>query len=174
MNDIQQIRQMLASCSKSERREVFEHLRNEFGIHPLEQTLHARAEVILEAIHRAGELTRRMIRGVIAGAAFDVEVADRLTGWSKLPLAGDPPYDCHLRDQSGEVKVQVKLQRSKGGQPMMGGSAGKANSFADTLYVVETQKTRAGTKKTTGSSTRPYRFGEFDILAVAMYPSTQR
>jgi len=39
-------------------------------------------------------------------------------------------------------------------------------------YVVETQRTRGGTDKATGSATRPYRFGEFDILAVAMHPST--
>jgi hypothetical protein len=37
---------------------------------------------------------------------------------------------------------------------------------------VETQKTRAGNRKTTGQKTRPYRFGEFDILAVSMEPAT--
>jgi hypothetical protein len=46
--------------------------------------------------------------------------------------------------------------------------------FPSDLYVVETQKTRKGEKRKTGSATRPYRFGEFDVLAVAMYPSTQR
>jgi hypothetical protein len=40
------------------------------------------------------------------------------------------------------------------------------------MYVVETQRTRRGSDKKTGGSTRPYRFGEFDLLAVAMYPST--
>jgi hypothetical protein len=40
------------------------------------------------------------------------------------------------------------------------------------MYVVETQRTRRGSNKKTGGSTRPYRFGEFDLLAVAMYPST--
>jgi hypothetical protein len=40
--------------------------------------------------------------------------------------------------------------------------------------VVETQKTRAGRQRNTGGSTRPYRFGEFDLLAVAMQPSTGR
>ena len=42
------------------------------------------------------------------------------------------------------------------------------------MYVVETQKTRAGIDRRTGSSTRPYRFEEFDVLAVAMHPSTNR
>ena len=40
------------------------------------------------------------------------------------------------------------------------------------MHVVETQRTRRGSNKRTGGSTRPYRFGEFDLLAVAMYPST--
>ena len=38
------------------------------------------------------------------------------------------------------------------------------------LYVVEVQRTRSGLEN--GESTRPYRFGEFDILAVNMHPST--
>ena len=38
------------------------------------------------------------------------------------------------------------------------------------LYVVETQKTRAGTDND-GADTRPYRFGDFDILAVNMEPA---
>jgi hypothetical protein len=40
------------------------------------------------------------------------------------------------------------------------------------MYVVEKQKTRKGVKRKTGGSTRPYRFGAFDVLAVATYPST--
>jgi hypothetical protein len=39
-------------------------------------------------------------------------------------------------------------------------------------YVVETQRTRGGKDVLTGEATRPYRFGEFDILAVSMHPST--
>ena len=40
------------------------------------------------------------------------------------------------------------------------------------MYVVETQRTRGGKDATTQEDTRPYRFGEFDILAVSMHPST--
>lgn len=40
------------------------------------------------------------------------------------------------------------------------------------MYVVETQRTRGGKNPVTGEDTRPYRFGEFDLLAVAMQPST--
>jgi hypothetical protein len=39
------------------------------------------------------------------------------------------------------------------------------------MFVVETQKTRGG-KDSNGGDTRPYRFGEFDILAVSLHPST--
>lgn len=39
------------------------------------------------------------------------------------------------------------------------------------MWVVETQKTRGG-KDRKGKNTRPYRFGEFDIIAVCLHPST--
>jgi hypothetical protein len=48
------------------------------------------------------------------------------------------------------------------------GKRGSMTSF----YVVETQKSRKGIHRTTGETTRPYRFGEFDILAVCMEPAT--
>jgi hypothetical protein len=41
------------------------------------------------------------------------------------------------------------------------------------MYVVEVQKTRGGIDLQTNEDTRPYRFGEFDILAVNMHPSTR-
>lgn len=42
------------------------------------------------------------------------------------------------------------------------------------MYVVETPRTRGGKDLTSGEDTRPYRYGEFDILAVSMHPSTNR
>ena len=39
--------------------------------------------------------------------------------------------------------------------------------------MVEVQKTRGGFDPQTNEDTRPYRFGEFDILAVNMHPSTR-
>lgn len=51
--------------------------------------------------------------------------------------------------------------------------ASEANAnFPDDMYVVEVQKTRGGIDPTTGQDTRPYRFGDFDILAVNLHPST--
>jgi len=38
------------------------------------------------------------------------------------------------------------------------------------MYVVEVQKTKTGERN--GEKTRPYRFGDFDILAVNLHPST--
>lgn len=41
-----------------------------------------------------------------------------------------------------------------------------------TPYVAETKRTRGGVDSGTGQKTRPYRFGEVDILAVCLQPST--
>ncbi len=172
MSKLEQIKHLLSRCTPAQREEIFHHLREEVAIHPLEAQLHAKAEIILEAIQRAGGLTLRMIRGVIAEAAFGVEVVERLWGWEQLPVSGDPPYDFRLRDRKGDVRVQVKLQRSKEGRPMQAREAYR--SFPADMFVVETQKTRKGTKGKNGKTTRPYRFGEFDLLAVAMYPSIKR
>jgi len=40
------------------------------------------------------------------------------------------------------------------------------------MFVAETQRTRGGTDPQTHEDTRPYRFGDFDILAISMHPST--
>src|SRR6202012_2597586 len=63
------------------------------------------------------------------------------------------------------------------------------NYYGEEFYVVEVQKTRSGEKTTeeavagtgekiertqkTTVQTRPYRFSDFDILAVNMHPSTR-
>ena len=75
---------------------------------------------------------------------------------------GDLPYDAALKDGSSTVKVQVKMQRRAVGAAWIRGGAA----------VVEVQRTRGG--KRDGEDTRPYRFGEFDILAVCMEPSHGR
>lgn len=130
------------------------------------------AELILEAIHRAGPLTLRGIRGVLAESAFELNVVKKLVAWTSLPTPNDPPYDFLLDDGRGPIKVQVKLQRKKADRPM------RANEgyrwLAADMFVVETQRTRKGKDFRTGEDTRPYRFGEFDVLAVAAEPSTQK
>jgi hypothetical protein len=175
MSRAAQIQKLLSECTPAQREEVFRQLRLEFPIHPLETQLHTKAEIILEAIQRAGGLTLRMITGVIAEAAFEVEVVERLKGWKRIPRAGDLAYDFLLKDKKGEVRVQVKLQRSKAGIPWPAHLARRAwRSLPTDMFVVETQKTRAGKARGSAGSTRPYRFGEFDVLAVSLYPATKR
>jgi hypothetical protein len=152
---------LLEQCSVEERREIFNHLRREFPIHRLEADLNTQAEVILEAMARSSDLTMRGIRGIIAEAAFLVDVLQKLDGWRIVEIVGDAPYDFLIEDGVGRVSIQVKMQRRQKGTPFVRG--GK--------FVVETQRTRTG-KDSAGGATRPYRFGEFDILAVSLHPST--
>lgn len=156
-----EILRLLEQCSHEERREIFQYLRREFPIHPLEADLNTQAEVILEAMARSSDLTMRGIRGIIAEAAFLVDVLQKLKGWKVLEIEGDAPYDFLIEDAAGAVRIQVKMQRRSKAIPLV--RAGK--------LVVETQRTRTG-KDAAGGATRPYRFGEFDILAVSLHSST--
>ena len=162
---IQQIYRILTGASKEERIRIFEQLRGEFPIHALEKEWNANAELILEAISRATDLTKRGIRGVIAEAAFDQSLVQQLHdhGWKNQTPAGDHPFDFLLDDGTGPVKIQVKMQRLEKMVPKLWAPKSQ-------FFVVETQKTRSG-KDSSGKATRPYRFGEFDILAVSMHPS---
>ena len=159
---IEKIRALLAKCGAEERRQIFEELRATIPIHAFETRMNAKAEVILEALDRAGDLTLRGIRGIIGEATFVREVVPLLTGWKDVTPPGDLPYDAALKDGSSTVKVQVKMQRRAAGVAWIRGGAA----------VVEVQRTRGG--KRAGKDTRPYRFGEFDILAVCMEPSHGR
>lgn len=172
MTEVDEAKQLLAQLTSEQRREVFRLLRAEFPIHPIEARLNTEAEIILEAINRASDLTLRGIRGVIAEAAFATDVVDSLTGWKDVTPAGDAPYDFALADDVGTVRIQVKLQRQRAQAPMFSEEAPRWTGLPAGLYVVETQRTRGGTAPD-GRQTRPYRFGEFDILAVAMHPSTR-
>ena len=167
------IRQLLAQCSPEEQATVFQELRARHMIHEFEEVIGAPAETILEALHRAPELTRRMLRGVIADAAFRQFAIRPLAdlGWRDVTPVGNFAYDYKLEDSTGSVSVQVKLQRSERGAPVVrrGGRFG----FGETVHMVETQKTRTGTDSQ-DKLTRPYRYDEFDILAVSMQPSTAK
>src|SRR5208283_5137644 len=101
MTPIEQIKELLSRCSVAQRREIFEYLRAEFPIHPIEEKLYAQAEIILEAIDRASDLTLRGIRGVIAEASFEINVVNKLVGWENITPEGDLPYDFLLKDAVG-------------------------------------------------------------------------
>jgi len=165
---VDEIKKVIDECTKQEQKIIFEYLRLKFSIHPIEQQLNTTAEVILEAIARASDLTLRGIRGIIAEASFKQTVVNQLTGREDITPPGDNPYDFLLKDAIGEIRVQVKMQRLKNGHPM---SAKEGYRFLSAdKYVVETQRTRGGKDKT-NADTRPYKFDEFDILAVSMHPS---
>lgn len=165
------IRELLATCSIEEQEVLFRELRARHLIHEFEEIIGAPAEMILEAVHRAPELTRRMLRGVIADASFRQHVVRSLDvfGWRDVTPVGNFAYDYKLDDGAGAVTVQVKLQRSARGVPVV--KRGERYGFDEMVHIVETQKTRTGTDGD-DNQTRPYRYGEFDVLAVSMQPST--
>jgi len=164
IRDLNRLRKLIGDARPEVRLAIFDELRKEYPIHPLEAKIGISAEVILSAAARSGELTLRMTRDVIAEAAFETYVVNALPNWVSEPVLGNQPFDFRLRDAEGPLTVQVKLQRSERGVPKLRGG----------LFVAETQRTRSGPDQSTGLSTRPYHFGEFDILAVAMHPSSQR
>jgi hypothetical protein len=155
--------------------------------HPLEREWAVDSDRILTAIDRSSDLTKRGIRGIIAEAVFVNEIAPSAaaSGWRPTELRGDHPYDALLKKGDRSARIQVKLQRLEGGTPKQ---YYPAYYPQQTLFVVEVQKTRTGEKTArnkvpgTGATitttesvkikTRPYHFGDFDILAVSMHPST--
>jgi hypothetical protein len=163
---------MLSRCSFEEQAVLFREMRERHLIHQFEQVIGAPAEMILEAVHRAPELTRRMLRGVIADAAFRTFAVPCFEplGWRDITPEGNFAYDYLMEDRHGPVSIQVKLQRSEKGVPVI--KAGGRFGFNEHVFIAETQKTRTGSKGL--ALTRPYRYGEFDILAVSMQPSTTK
>ena len=165
----ERIAALIRACDDPTRSRLLQYLREIVPPHPFEAKIGASAEVILEALQRSGELTVRMFRGVMAEAAFEADVVRQLTGWSSAPVEGSPSFDFALRDRAGEVRVQVKLQRSERGSPLVTGQ--KKRQLEPGMFVTETHRTRGGEDKE-GAKTRPYKFGSFDLLAVSMRPST--
>jgi len=156
--------------------------------HELERRWGIGASVVLDAIEKSSDLTKRGLRGILAEAIFESEVIPNLgDGWSAAAINRDQdlPYDSLLIKGNEQVRVQVKLQRSEKGMPKL---YYPMHYEEGSLYVVEVQKTRTGTtsvkeplpdskqklsvQKSKTEDTRPYRFGQFDILAVNMHPST--
>jgi hypothetical protein len=165
-----EILRLLRQCNESEKRTVLNYIRESINLHPIERKLNIQAEIILEALNQdASGLTFRMMRGVIAEAAFKIKYLQS-SAWVDITPKGDLPYDYKLKKGNKEVSLQIKPQRSVDQKPM---TANKAyRRFPDSKYVVETQKSRAGVNKKTGESTRAYFNDEFDILGVSLQPLT--
>lgn len=169
------MKDFLAQASEQERSALLTALRTEYGmvLHPLEAKWGTTAEVVMEAIDQSSDLTQRGIRGILAEATFRTEVVPQWAPrWQASPVANDEAYDVLVRDDIGAVRIQCKLQRRERGIPLL-------YRKQQGVYVVETQRTRNGTRvdlaaeaDATPTATRPYRFGEFDVLAVCLQPST--
>lgn len=161
------IKEIIDNCSESERKALGEYLRKLYP-HPLEQTWQIDSNTILTAIERSSDLTKRGVRGIIAEAIFVNQIIPEVTnlGWHNVPIVGDHPYDVLLEKGDRTIRIQVKLQRLLKAKPWLY----YPKHYGDEYYVVEVQKTRSGKKK--DKATRPYRVGDFDILAVNMHPSS--
>jgi hypothetical protein len=160
------IREALDRATAEDRKAAFDSLRKEFPIHELERKWNVDAEIVLAAIARASDFTQRGVRGVIAEACFEKYIImPRLSrGWNADALDEDYPYDFKIKDDQGEVTIQVKNQRMALGQPKLW------RPHTPKIYDAETDKSRKGEKD--GEQTRRYRYGEFDLLAVCMQPLT--
>jgi hypothetical protein len=168
------LRRQIDQCTNGERDILFDYLKTKLPRHPLEEEWGVNAEIILSAISRSSDLTKRGVRGIIAEAVFERQTLANLKGWEAVRFNDDRPYDFLIRsggDNPKEVRIQVKLQRMKTQRPMLASEANR--HYPKEMYVVEVQKTRGGIDLQTNEDTRPYRFGEFDILAVNMHPSTK-
>ncbi len=165
---------LIAKADESERKAIFQELRRQISLHPLEQEWGVPAEAILSAIGRATDLTKRGIRGILAESIFEQVVLPKLSsrGWKQLEITGDKPCDFHIAQGKTKLGIQVKLQRRQGGMPMEYPTIRRKTLVGAParLVCVEVQKTRTG--EAGGVATRPYRFGDFDILAVSLQPST--
>jgi hypothetical protein len=187
MNEsIDAIKKLISECSVDEQKALKQYLRSLLP-HPLESEWGIDADTILSAIRRSSDLTKRGVRGIIAEAVFENAVIPSIepAGWEPVTIVGNPSYDVHLRRGNASARIQIKLQRLEKGIPKL---YYPKHYDEGSLYVVEVQKTRSGEKTTkqhlpgtdatveaTDSvtvQTRPYRFGDFDILAVNMHPSS--
>lgn len=185
MSDLDDVKRLLDTMDEQQRRIAFTYLRSLLPPHPVEERLMISAEGMLDALERAGDFTVRMIRGVFAEAAFATDVLPTISDrWRLVPTPGDPPYDFLLTDFPPDVsppadfahptvRLQVKMQRSEGKQPLFASQVWTTRvKWPTTHYVVELQKSRKGERH--GQQTRPYRFGEFDLVAVSLGPSRGR
>jgi len=179
------IKKLVAECAIEEQR-ALKHYLSELVPHPLEREWGIDAETILSAIRRSSDLTKRGMRGIIAEAVFETDVIPSISssGWKLAMLSGDLAYDVRLENGTHFARIQIKLQRREKAVPKL---FYPEHYEERSLYVVEVQKTRSGKKKTKKKlpgtdtvletvdeveETRPYRFEEFDILAVNMHPSS--
>lgn len=185
MTEVEEVKRLLDGMNEQQRRSVSLYLRSLLPAHPVEERLMISSEGILDALDRAGDFTFRMIRGVFAEAAFATDVLPTIAErWRLVPTVGDRAFDFLLTDVPAHVtaaaglpypavRLQVKMQRSEGKEPLHANQVWRTRvNWPADHYIVELQKSRKGQKK--GISTRPYRFDEFDLVAVSLGPARGR
>jgi hypothetical protein len=183
---LEAISRLIDQCSEEDRRALRLYLQK-LVPHPLERLWGIEADTILSAISRSSDLTKRGVRGIIAEAVFVKEIIPTVArcGWQPAEFSGDRPFDALVTKGTVSARIQVKLQRLEEGRPKFYYPKHYENG---SLFVVEVQKTRTGEKTAANSlpgtsstitttqsvtiKTRPYSFGDFDILAVNMHPSS--
>jgi hypothetical protein len=183
---LEAIRKLIDECPEADRRALKQYLQRLLP-HPLESAWGIDADTILSAISRSSDLTKRGVRGIIVEAVFvnDIIPTVAISGWQPVDFSGDHPYDALLKKGEVAARIQVKLQRLENGMPKL---YYPKHYELGSLFVVEVQKTRTGEKtakktlprsettitktESVTVSTRPYSFGDFDILAVNMHPSS--
>jgi hypothetical protein len=171
---VEELTTLILALPERERALVLENIQKSLPRHPTEVRLKADSRTLLEAIARANDFSIRGIEGIIAEAVFAIDILPGLKGWSEHAKPADAPFDFLLRRQArvGDVRLQFKMQRREKHVPLMASGAAKRRwRSLDTFFVVEVQKTRGG-KTASGKKSRPYRFGEFDLLAVSLGAST--
>ena len=169
MSELESIYELLQRLSKEEKRLIYAKLKVEVNPHALEAAWNIDAETLMEAVNRSAPITQRNLKGIVAEASFKTNVLDLLDGWEDVTPPGAHSYDYLIQDASSQVSVQVKLQRRSEvtDSPIeTDGVKTFGYKFEAGYYIVEPQKTR------TQLPERLYRFDEFDILAVSLYPAT--
>jgi len=170
----EEVCRLIEQASEEERRIILAYIRQHVPIHALEIEWNTTAEEILTAIARSADITLRGMRGILAEAIFEKRILPEMerNGWEAIKVAGEQSYDFLLERTGSQVRIQVKLQRKEKGVPKEYATKSRAalNCPDGKIYVVEVQKTRGG--EIGGEATRPYRYGDFDILAVNLHPST--
>lgn len=188
MNEpMEKLRNLIDQCTEQNRKDLKRYL-SRLSPHQLETEWGIDADTILSAINRSSDLTKRGVRGIIAEAVFVDEILPTvsISGWQSVEIDGGRPFDALLKKNDLSARIQVKLQRLEKGLPKLYYPKYYAEG---SLFVVEVQKTRTGERKTIGripatgktssmtetatEQTRPYSFGDFDILAVSMQPSSK-
>src|SRR5260370_2083416 len=120
-DSLDRLRQQIDQCTDGERRILFDYLKAKVPRHPLEEEWGVNAEIILTAISRSSDLTKRGVRGIIAEAVFERRVLGNLKGWTAVKFVEDKPYDFLLRSDyqnPREARIQAKLQRLLNHHPL--------------------------------------------------------